>query len=327
MFSLNRTAAAIATLLSIHCAAQDSQPWSARPEVVQQFQSRRGPFNYDEAKVPHYTLPDPLVASDGRAITSPQAWSQLRRGELIELFRSHVYGRRPSAEYRVQFAETARVPDAFEGAATGRSMTATVLIGDRTYSFPFVVFIPNNVQQPVPAVVHINNRYFIPLDKAAREHDPFWPAKTLIARGYATASFHTSDVDPDKKDGYADGIRAFFADAQPPQEDAWRSLSAWGWAASQVLDYLATQDTVDAPPCGGGRSLPWRQNGALGPPAKTHGSRSPTATTRDAVAPPCHAAPMAKRWGASLPVFPTGSARRLPGTQTARISCRSTSMK
>jgi hypothetical protein len=94
--------------------------------------------------------------------------------------------------------------------------------------------------------VHINNRYFVPLDKAASEHDPFWPVETLIRRGYATASFHTSDVDPDRKDGYADGIRSFFANGRPPEDDAWRSLSAWGWAASRVLDYLATQEAIDA---------------------------------------------------------------------------------
>ena len=70
--------------------------------------------------------------------------------------------------------------------------------------------------------------------------------KTLIERGYATVSFHTSDVDPDKKDGYAEGIRSFFADGAPPQDNAWRSLSAWGWAASRILDHLDSLETVDA---------------------------------------------------------------------------------
>jgi hypothetical protein len=107
------------------------------------------------------------------------------------------------------------------------------------------VFVPNNRRAPVPAVIHINNRYFVPLEKAATEHDPFWPVKTLIDRGYATASFHTSDVDPDKKDGYADGVRAFFAAGKPPKDDDWRSLSAWGWGASKVLDHLDSLEAID----------------------------------------------------------------------------------
>ncbi len=229
------------------CFSQDSeQPWSAGPEIVEKLSKRRTEFNYQESRVPDYELPNPLVFDDGTAVTSPEQWTKTRRPQLLELFRDQVYGRRPDVEYSVQFEQTAEIPDAFDGAAIGRSMKAGVSIGDRTYTFPFVVFIPAGVSGKVPAVVHINNRYFIPLDKAVSEHDPFWPAKTLISRGYATASFHTSDVDPDRKDGYADGIRSFFADGQPPQDDAWRSLSAWGWAASRVLDYLATQDAIDA---------------------------------------------------------------------------------
>jgi pimeloyl-ACP methyl ester carboxylesterase len=235
--------AILAIVLSTDVYAQ--APWSARPEVVTKFESRRGPFNYDEQKVPVYTLPDPLVASDGSKIATADDWNQTRRGELMELFRSHVYGRRPDVEYAVQFKQTEVLEGVFDGAATGRSMTATIAVAERSFSFPFVVFVPNKRKQPVPAIVHINNRYFIPLKKAASEHDPFWPARTIIERGYATASFHTSHVDPDRKDGYADGVRSFFAGGQAPADEAWRSLSAWGWAASRILDYLDSLEAID----------------------------------------------------------------------------------
>ncbi len=220
-------------------------PWSARLEIVAKFQSRRGQFNYDEAKVPQYKLPDPLVATDGSRISTVEDWNSGRRDELMELFRSKVYGRRPEVECSVQFEQTGIREDVFDGAATGRSMKATVRIGERSFSFPFVVFVPNKRREAVPGVVHINNRNFVPLEKAASEDDPFWPARSIIERGYATASFHTSDVDPDRKDGYSDGIRAFFANGQPATDDAWRSLSAWGWAASRVLDHLDSLDEVD----------------------------------------------------------------------------------
>ncbi len=226
--------------------AQDSsQPWTANSELVEQLTQRRPEFNYQESKVPTYLLPNPLIASDGSAVSSEKAWQSSRRSELLNLFRDQVYGRRPDQKYSVKFEQTAEIKGAFDGAATGRSMTATILIEERSYSFPFVLFVPNNVQGPVPAVIHINNRYFVPLEKAASEHDPFWPAKTLIERGYATASFHTSDVDPDKKDGYAQGVRSFFANGQPAKDKAWRSLSAWGWAASLVLDHCDSLDSID----------------------------------------------------------------------------------
>jgi (4-O-methyl)-D-glucuronate---lignin esterase len=226
--------------------AQTSQPWSADPEVVAELSKKRPGSNYHESKVPSFVLPDALKSGDGSAVKSAEAWNATRRDELMEVFREQVYGRRPATKFTVTFQQKAEVGDAFDGAATGRSMVATISISERTYQFPFVVFIPNNAAGKVSAVVHTNNRYFVSLETALSKQDPFWPVKTLIERGYATASFHTSDVDPDKNDGYADGIRSFFADGKPPASDAWRALSAWGWGASRVLDYLETIEQIDA---------------------------------------------------------------------------------
>ncbi len=222
------------------------EPWVANADLVAKTSAKRTEFNYDESKVPSYTLPDPLIAADGTAITLAQQWTETRRAELMELFRDQVYGRRPSTAYSVKFEQTQQIDDALDGTAIGRELKAIVTVGDRTFSFPFTVFVPRNAEGKVPAVVLIHNRDFVPLNTAVGEHDPFWPVRTLINRGYATATFFTTHVDPDRADGYAQGIRSFFADGVAPKDDAWRSLSAWGWAASRVLDYLTMLDAVDA---------------------------------------------------------------------------------
>jgi hypothetical protein len=236
------------------CSAEDVQatqptqhePWAANPETVAKLSEKRSEFNYDESKVPSFTLPDALVTTDETAVTTPKMWHAVRRPELMELFREHVYGRRPETPYQIRFEQTAEDENALDGTAIGRSMTAVLTIDDRSFSFPFTVLLPKNEPTKVPAVVLINNRYFVPLEKANGEYDAFWPVRTLINRGYATATFHTSHVDPDRANGYAEGVRSFFANGQPPEDNAWRSLSAWGWAASRVLDYLETVDAVDA---------------------------------------------------------------------------------
>ena len=48
---------------------------------------------YDESKVPHYTLPDPLVLASGQKVTDAKTWMEKRRPELLKLFETHVYGR------------------------------------------------------------------------------------------------------------------------------------------------------------------------------------------------------------------------------------------
>ena len=103
-------------------------PWSASPGIVKKFAARRGSFNYDESKIPDYVLPDPLVAVDGKPVSSAERWNVTRRTELMELFRGTVYGRRPQVKFTVRFEKTAEVTDAFDGAATGRSMRAVIAI-------------------------------------------------------------------------------------------------------------------------------------------------------------------------------------------------------
>ena len=73
----------------------DADGWKASPELVAKLSQRRSETNYDEQKVPEYTLPDPLLISDGTKVASAQAWKTKRRPEVLELFRTYVYGRAP----------------------------------------------------------------------------------------------------------------------------------------------------------------------------------------------------------------------------------------
>ena len=79
-------------------------------------------FNYDEAKVNSYTLPDPLVMQDGRPVTSAAMWRGQRRGEILQLFETQVYGRRPSEATGMRFRVTT--------GGTGRAAGAEVRVAD-----------------------------------------------------------------------------------------------------------------------------------------------------------------------------------------------------
>ncbi len=238
--------AIVACASSAPLAFAQEKPWEANAEVVKKATGNRSEFNYVEDKVPKYTLPDPLIMNDGNRVATADTWEKQRRPELLEIFRSQVYGRRPNTDYQITFEQIDKEEGLFDGQATGLNMKAVVAIESREFEFPFVVFVPNQKEHKSPAVILINNRYFTTLEEATQKVDEFWPVKKLIERGYATASFLTGDVDPDRADGYAEGVRSFFANGAPANDDAWRSLSAWGWAASRVLDFLETVDSIDS---------------------------------------------------------------------------------
>lgn len=220
--------------------------WQPKRSVIEAWSKRRPGFNFDESRVPKYQLPDPLSleSDNSRRITNAQDWMTRRRPVLLELFRKNVYGVRPTTEYKTGYDEVGRKENAFGIGATARQIRATVRARERSHSFDFVIVVPRS-ETPVPVIVHINNRYLIPLDKAVDEFDPFWPVEKIVRRGYATAGFHTSHVDPDNRHGYAAGIRSMLDDPDSDPDTRWRSLSAWGWAASRVLEFAIKQPEID----------------------------------------------------------------------------------
>ena len=67
--------------------------WTPSPEVVAKASAGQAGFNYEESRVPAYSLPDVMGEGEDR-VESRDHWAT-RRAAILELFREHVYGRRP----------------------------------------------------------------------------------------------------------------------------------------------------------------------------------------------------------------------------------------
>src|SRR5262245_60521131 len=61
--------------------------------------------NYDEAKVPPYTLPDPLLRANGERVAGAAAWTA-QRPEILRLFETEIYGRSPGRPPSMTFEVT-----------------------------------------------------------------------------------------------------------------------------------------------------------------------------------------------------------------------------
>ena len=110
--------------------------------------------NYDEEKVPVYSLPDPLIMADGSAVQSPFDWTQNRRPELLRLFEEEMYGRMPGADVsRISFEILAEKNDALNGKATRREVRLFFNAPNPQPKIDLLIYIPNQREGAVPAFV------------------------------------------------------------------------------------------------------------------------------------------------------------------------------
>src|SRR4029453_10828921 len=116
-----------AALLSALAARAAAQPANAQ---------------YDEAKVPAYTLPDPLRFEDGGIVTSPDAWRR-RRAEILRLFETHVYGRSPAPVAAMRFVVAGTAQDAFGGLATRRQVRVLLDGSENGPAVDLLLYVPN----------------------------------------------------------------------------------------------------------------------------------------------------------------------------------------
>src|SRR5580765_2517612 len=97
-----QTLAALAVIAPVVIATAGAQ-WHARPEAIAQANKQQPGFNYDESRVESYTLPDLLVWIEGGKVNSPSTWRE-QRADILNLFRTNVYGRSPGRPEHVAFS-------------------------------------------------------------------------------------------------------------------------------------------------------------------------------------------------------------------------------
>ena len=133
--------------------SQQEESWKASPEVVARLSKSRTDINYYEEKVPSYTLPDVLVTSSGKKVSSAGEWKKIRRQEVLELFRENVYGRVPGTPYTKSFKIINEDKNAMNGDATLRQVDITINSEGRSLVIHLTMFVPNKVKKPVKPLI------------------------------------------------------------------------------------------------------------------------------------------------------------------------------
>ncbi|WP_345952341.1 prolyl oligopeptidase family serine peptidase [Mucilaginibacter sp. PAMB04168] len=201
--------------------------------------------NYDEKLVPKYTLPDMLTTLNGKKVKRKDVWEHTRRLELLKLFEDNVYGQMPQDFDSIKYQITHLDNSAMGGKAVLKEIDIKVFRQQQSVGIHLVMFTPLHARQASPLFLLINNRGKNNMDPARISKTEFWPAEQVIDSGYATAVFHVSDLAPDRKDSYANGVLRLYPE-QLKAPNGMKAIGAWAWGASRVMDYLQTDKSVDA---------------------------------------------------------------------------------
>ena len=220
--------------------------WQADPDVVKAREESRPGFIWRESQVPDYVLPNPLQRERGDYVEDVDQWREHRR-ELLELLRTEMYGRSPGQPDSLNYRSVLEDTSAMGGSATLRIVSIESRHQGRQHEFELILFLPNEIQKPVPVFLLLNNR---PPDNTdpTREHlSEFWPAEEVIGRGYGVAAIQNNSLAPDDAEKFSEGVIRLFEGESVAERspDAWGAVAAWSWGASRVMDYFETDERID----------------------------------------------------------------------------------
>ena len=226
--------------------------------------------NYDETKVPPYTLPPLLVMNGGAPVRGAADWEK-RRAEIRALLESQMFGRAPGRPERLAFA----VESIDRTALGGKAVRKHVSIRAAGMTFGLLLYLPAASSGPVPVFVGLGfspNQSVAtdpgiclggtwlqnkdtklvgmqPADEASRGSAASrWQVDAILNRGFGLATMYYGDIEPDIAGAMNLGIRGAYL--KPGQEatdpDEWGAIAAWAWGLSRAVDYLETDRDVDA---------------------------------------------------------------------------------
>jgi hypothetical protein len=225
--------------------------------------------NYDEDKIPDFTLPDPLTAADGSKVESAGQWES-RRAEILELFQQHVYGIAPPAPAELNFTVVSESDQALGGKAIRREVDVFFGEPGEEPKMRILIYLPKS-KQPVALFVGLNFQgnhattddpdVSIPsgwvrnddvvkdnqaTEKSRGAAKSRWPYAAAIKRNYGVATIYCGDIDPDFDDGFQNGVHALDVAAGRKRDDhSWGTIAAWAWGLSRAMDYFEVDESID----------------------------------------------------------------------------------
>ncbi len=239
-------------------------------------QEQRPGVNYDESKVPPYTLPELLRFSSGAPVRTARDWRR-RRAEILRLFEEEVYGRTPVGRPAgMRFEVLSPAAPALDGSVLRKQVRIHFSPQPDGPRMDLLLYLPRNSGGKAPAFLGLNymgnqtvrndpgvavnpnwmrgSETFGIINNRATEASrgvraSRWAVECITRAGFALVTACYADVAPDNHvDAFRQGVIPLFykPGQERPAPDEWGTIGAWAWALSRALDCLEQEPLVDA---------------------------------------------------------------------------------
>lgn len=197
--------------------------------------------NYDESKVPPYTLPDPLITSNGQRVTSAEMWFAQRRPEIMKYYRTEIYGHIPANAPKVTWEVSETDPKARDGKAIMKRVVGKMGAKPDGPRMNMTMYLPSSATAPVPILLSISFGF------ASGRPGSFDAIGEVLGRGWGYATLNYSEIQPDRAERWTEGVIGLtLKEGQTkPAPDEWGTISAWSYGISRAIDYLETEKAIN----------------------------------------------------------------------------------
>lgn len=229
--------------------------------------------NYDESKVPSYSLPSALRRPDGTVVSTAFEWMNSQRGHILKMFQEHVYGKIPPRPDEMRFELLSSSGNALNGLAIRKEVRLHCRMGDgKAHKMDLLIYLPKSARGPVPAFLGLNfkgnqassgEKDILMPDCWFRDGEGYrgnragedsrcvqehrWQFEKVIRRGYASATICYNEIFPDHENGWNDSVcKLFYGDDEfRSSRRSFGAIGAWAWGLSRAMDYLEASPEID----------------------------------------------------------------------------------
>ncbi len=233
------------------------------------------PPNYDESIASKYQLVSVLSGPNGVQIDSKEQWPDQRR-YLVDLLATEEYGFAPKDPISIRTEVFDDAPAIFGGELKANIRRRQIAVflerAGRSVRVDLALWSPKD-RSKAPCFLGLNFRGNqstcddpkirltsswcdnrnpgVENNKATEasraNQSERWPIAQIVAQGFAVATAHYSDIDPDYDDGFENGVHSLFPEHRIDEQNPsrWGSIATWAWGLSRLADVLEKLDGID----------------------------------------------------------------------------------